>query len=171
MGRIPVAAHAEIVAAGVVVEIVVEAAQLSVLKAHAGETGAAGNRRCHHFHDDADAPLFVTQVIDLIADAQVKPLAFARGERDFSMRRLKCFSVSVDIWERRLGTWTAPSPRRRSLLLANRAPTYREVAGLAREWPLRTGRPLRQQNPFFVVSHNHQAVSIIAAHNHRNRLQ
>src|SRR5919106_2217924 len=41
---VPVASHAEVITAGIVVEIVVEAAELSVLKAHSRETGAAGDR-------------------------------------------------------------------------------------------------------------------------------
>jgi hypothetical protein len=40
VGRIPITPHAEIVAATLVVEVVAKTAQLSVLKANAGETGS-----------------------------------------------------------------------------------------------------------------------------------
>jgi hypothetical protein len=73
---IPVAAHAEIVAATLVVEIVAEAAELPILKANAGETRAAGHRRCHDFHNDSNAPFFVAKMGHLIAHPQKESLSF-----------------------------------------------------------------------------------------------
>ena len=83
VSRVPIAAHAEIVAAGVVIEIVVEAAQLAILKAHSGKASTARNRRSHHFRNDADAPFFVAQMIDFVADAQIEPLTFTQVARFF----------------------------------------------------------------------------------------
>jgi hypothetical protein len=76
---IPVAAHAEVVTTRFVVEVIVEAAQLPILKAHAYETGSPGNRRRHNLHDHADAPLFVTKMGDFVSDAEEKALSFRHG--------------------------------------------------------------------------------------------
>lgn len=79
VGGIPVTPHAEIVAATLVVQIVAEAAELPVLKTNAGETCAAGHRGCHNFHNDSDAPFFVTKMAHLIAYAQKESLSFRHG--------------------------------------------------------------------------------------------
>jgi len=78
VSRIPIAPHAEVVTAGFVIEIVVEAAELSVLKAYARETGAT------------DTPFFVAQVIDFIADPEIETLAFGR-RRGFVIATMEMF--------------------------------------------------------------------------------
>jgi hypothetical protein len=75
---IPVAAHAEIVAATLVVEIIAETAELPVLKTNAREARPAGHRGCHHFHNDSDAPFFVAKMRYFIAHTQIKSLSFSR---------------------------------------------------------------------------------------------
>jgi hypothetical protein len=69
MTEVPLTPHTEIITAGFVVEVVVKATELPVLKAHASEASSAGDRRRHHLDDDSEAPFFVTQMIDFIADA------------------------------------------------------------------------------------------------------
>ena len=76
--RIPVPSHSEVVAAGVVVKIIVEATQLAILKADANKTGAAGHGRSHTLHHDADSPLFITNVGDFVADSQKKTLPLSK---------------------------------------------------------------------------------------------
>ena len=60
------------------------------MKAYARETGATGNRRGHHFHDHADTPFFVAQVIDFIADPEIETLAFGR-RRGFVIATMEMF--------------------------------------------------------------------------------
>jgi len=78
VARIPVAPHAEIVAATLIIEVIVEASELSVLKTNPGKARPAGHRGCHHFHDDSDTPLFISNMVYLIADPEIK--AFRFGE-------------------------------------------------------------------------------------------
>jgi hypothetical protein len=75
---IPVAPHAEIVAATLVIQIVAKAAELPVLKTNPGETRAAGHRGRHHFHNDSDAPFFVAKMRHFIAHTQIESLSFYR---------------------------------------------------------------------------------------------
>ena len=96
MGRIPIASHAEVVTAGVIIKIVVEAAQLPVLKTHAGEARTARNRRRHHFRDHAKTPLLVAQMIDFIADAQIQSLSFSGSEGPF-VATMKMLKRQVDV--------------------------------------------------------------------------
>jgi hypothetical protein len=68
VGRIPIAPHSEIVAATLIIEVIVEAPELTVLKTDTGKAGPAGHRGCHHFHDDSNTPLFIAKMVHLIAD-------------------------------------------------------------------------------------------------------
>jgi hypothetical protein len=67
VGRVPITLHAEVATAGLAVEIVVEGSELTILKATAYETGAAGYDRSHHLNDHTDAPFFVAGVANLQA--------------------------------------------------------------------------------------------------------
>ena len=96
MTRIPVTSDAEIIAASFIVEVVVEAAKLPVLKTHAREASAAGNGRCHHLEHHAHAPFLVAQMIDFVADAKIKPFAFGCRQRSFAPA-MKMFQRQVDI--------------------------------------------------------------------------
>lgn len=83
MGGIPIPPHAEVVATALVVEVIVETAQLAILKSNAGETGAAWHRRCHDLHDDSDSPLLITYVRNFIPDTEEKSLFFTERLRRF----------------------------------------------------------------------------------------
>lgn len=76
MGRIPIAPHTKVVTAPLAVHVVIEDAQLSVLEADARQAGPAGNRGGHHFHHDADAPLLIAVVGNLVAYAQKESFSF-----------------------------------------------------------------------------------------------
>ena len=76
MGRIPVPAHAEVITATLVVQVVVKTAKLPILKANSDETSPPGHRRCHDFHDNTQPPLFITLVTHLIANTEEKSLSF-----------------------------------------------------------------------------------------------
>jgi hypothetical protein len=84
VGRVPITPHAKIVAATLIVEIVVKTTELSVLKANARETSAAGNGRGHDFHNDADTPFFITEVGYLIAHAEKESLSFRHDLPSFA---------------------------------------------------------------------------------------
>lgn len=81
---IPVPAHSKIIAAALVVQIVIKAAKLAILKSNTGQTRAARDRRCHGFHDDPNAPLFISRVRNLIANGKKEPFSFAQS---LSLRR------------------------------------------------------------------------------------
>jgi hypothetical protein len=81
MGGIPIAPHTEVVAAALIVQIIVETAQLTVLKTYAGETRAAGHRGCHHLHDHSESPLLIAQVRNFIPDTEEESLALAKRVR------------------------------------------------------------------------------------------
>src|SRR5262249_1887079 len=68
--RVPVAPHPEIIAAALIVHVVVERAEPSVLKADAREARAAGNGGRHHLDDEPHAPLLVRLVRDFVADGE-----------------------------------------------------------------------------------------------------
>jgi len=76
VGGIPIAPHAEIVAATLIIEVIVEAPELTVLKTDTGKARPARHRRCHDFHDDSNTPLFITKMVHLIADPEIKALRF-----------------------------------------------------------------------------------------------
>jgi len=102
---IPVTPHSEVVAAGLVVQIIIEAAELPILKSHACQTGSAGHGRGHHFHDNPESPHLIVKMGDFIADTEKKSFAFSeragafvpvimlnhqiniRGRRPHAMRR------------------------------------------------------------------------------------
>jgi hypothetical protein len=90
MRWVPVAAHSKIIAAALVVQIVIEAAKLAVLKSNTGQTRAARDRRRHSFHHDPNAPLFISHVRNLIANGKKEPFSFAE-----SLRRLWPATVLV----------------------------------------------------------------------------
>src|SRR5687768_16074620 len=145
MTGVPVAPHAKIIAAGLVVEIIVETAELAILKAHPSQTGAAGDRGCHDFHNHPDTPLLVTQMIHRIAHPKVESLAFAQSHRflgaaikvlspqgdirigrgraagKFSLRRLDEFSRAVRVIALRL---VAPAAAGRIIFVHRSSLTY-----------------------------------------------
>jgi hypothetical protein len=67
-------AHAEKIAAHLVIEIVVEGALVTVFEQHAHKTRTTDDCRRHFFNDRAGTPLFVRVGIDAIAKAQVEAL-------------------------------------------------------------------------------------------------
>jgi hypothetical protein len=79
VGRIPVASHAKIVTTRLVIQIVVKAAQLPILKSHPRETSSSRHRRSHQFYNYPDAPLFVTDVGDFVANPQKEPFTLVPG--------------------------------------------------------------------------------------------
>jgi hypothetical protein len=81
VGGIPIAPHTKVIAATLIVQIIVETAQLAVLKTYAGETGAAGHRGCHDLHDDSESPLLIAQVRNFIPDTEEKSLPLAKRVR------------------------------------------------------------------------------------------
>jgi hypothetical protein len=81
MRRIPVTAYAEIVAAALVIQIVVEAAKLAVLEPNPRETRPARHRRRHRFHHNPDAPLFVSYMGDFVANSKKEAFSFAERWR------------------------------------------------------------------------------------------
>src|SRR5215831_10240232 len=70
--RAPVLAQAEIVAADLGVEIVVERAQMAVLELHANQAGAAGHRRRHLLDDLSLAPLAVVAMGDDVSQTEIE---------------------------------------------------------------------------------------------------
>jgi hypothetical protein len=76
VGGIPITPHSEIVAATLIIEVIVEAPELAVLKTDTREARPAGHRRCHHFHDDSNTPFFIAKMVYLIADPEIKALGF-----------------------------------------------------------------------------------------------
>jgi hypothetical protein len=97
VGGIPVAAHAEIVAATFVIQIVAEAAELPVLKPNTGETRAAGDRGRHHLHYDSDAPFFVAKMRHFIAHTQIESLSFYWVPHDFHLMKRTITSLFIQI--------------------------------------------------------------------------
>ena len=83
MAWVPVAPHAEIVTAGLAIQVVVKAAELTILKSYSGQAGSAWYSRRHYFDYDADPPLLIVVMGDLISDAQEEPFSFAQCPEPF----------------------------------------------------------------------------------------
>jgi hypothetical protein len=94
---IPVAAHAEIVAATLVIQIVAEAAELPVLKTNTGETRAAGDRGRHHLHNDSDAPFFIAKMRHFIPHTQIESLSFYRVPHGLHLMKQTITSLFIQI--------------------------------------------------------------------------
>ena len=65
------AADTEIVAAGVVVEVVIKGALLTVLKEYADETGPTHQRRRHFFYNGTLPPLSIAKMDDFVSESKI----------------------------------------------------------------------------------------------------
>jgi hypothetical protein len=79
MGRTPVTSDAKVIAASIIVQIVIEAAKLTILKSDAGETGSPGHGRGHDFHNDTESPSLIMKMGDFIADTKKKAFPLPQG--------------------------------------------------------------------------------------------
>jgi hypothetical protein len=88
VGGVPVTPHPEVIAAALVVQVVIETAELPILKTNTGQTCPPGYRRGHDFHDHSHAPFLITKMGHLITNAKIKSFCFGESLRWLRMVEL-----------------------------------------------------------------------------------